>query len=271
MFDCVVNHYFRRGFPEKVRSSAMLSASCLRAEPEVGQVFLVDGSPTADEDLRHWAQATGIEYVHSGRELSFSGGYNLGASLCRSEWVVLCASDVYVSAGFFSKASAYLSQVERVGCAVPWLSASALPTQRPRRAGRPAEIPLMTLNLNIFRAETLKALGGINPSFTGNYNDVELVLNLRKMGLKIFLLPVLALHYGRMTVGSGSTVSLEADRKLFREKYPAMYLEAAFWELRLSSFIDRPWQRGLARLMEACPPPLRSKMQSFLLDRILLL
>jgi GT2 family glycosyltransferase len=267
-FDCVVNHFFRPGYPEKVRASAMLAASCLRAEPEVKTVVLVDGSTDADPALAAWCEAGGIRYLHLGRSLSFAEGYNSGLAFCDAPWTVFCASDIYIRPGFFAAALPQLQQLRRsgrLGCAIPHLSDSDWPMQSSsyRRLRR---TPLMTLNLNIFERSCLERVGGFSTAYSGNYNDLDMALRLRELNLDIWLLPLLALHYGQMTVKSGSGVSLTTDRQRFAARHPELVLDRGFWDLRLAPFFEPGWRRRLLALESMLPARWRASVQRRLLQ-----
>jgi GT2 family glycosyltransferase len=253
MFDIVVNYYHRPGYPALVQSSAKLALSCYRFDRQVSSVWLVDGSAEPDEDFCLWCQQNGIQYLHDGHSLTFSQAFNLGARHCQSDWIALSASDIYIPNGFFEQVQACLKNINNkpIGCLVPALSSCDIPSQE-RCAARVRKVGMMSINLNLFPAYVLRAIGGIPENYSGGYNDVDICLQLKRRNLEIYQLPILVLHYGKLTINQGSDYAFKADQSQFFESHPELFCPKSLCNLKLDKF-QRGWKRLLFQLERSIP------------------
>lgn len=253
MIDCVVNYYCKDRSFCLVRSSAQLSLSCLRGDPLVGSIFLVDGSPTSDPELSLWCDQLGIAYLHAGRALSFAEGFNLGIAQCRAAWIALLASDIYVPLGFFSQVFKVVESLDpaNIGCLIPALTFSDIPSQE-RYTSRLRHSSMMSLNLNIFPARHLSLIGGVPEQYSGAYNDIEMVIRLRRLCLPIYQLPLKVLHYGKLTISQGTDYHYDFDHSRFFEVYPALFSPNSLCNLKLDHFMTG-WRRVLFFLERRLP------------------
>jgi glycosyltransferase involved in cell wall biosynthesis len=253
MIDVVVNYYNRANYPALVEASAKLCLSCYRRDPRVAAIWLIDGSADRDQALSVWCQKTDVHYLHAGRPLTFAEGFNLGISQCHSDWIALSASDIYIPDAFFERAQAFIVGLEQqsIGCLVPALTSCDIPSQE-RCGTRQRQTGLMSLNLNLFPAPVLKAIGGVPEQYSGAYNDVEICLRLRQHNLSIYQLPIAALHYGKLTISQGSAYTFEADQSNFFDSHPELFSAKSLCNLKLDKF-QRGWKRLLFQTERSIP------------------
>lgn len=245
MFDVVVNYYHQPGYPALVQSSARLALSCYQRDPLVTSLWLVDGSAEADGCFARWCDNHGIQYLHAGHALTFAEAFNLGARHCQSDWIALSASDIYIPHGFFEGVQASLAELAResIGCLVPALSICDIPSQE-RCGARVREVGLMSLNLNLFPAAVLRAIGDVPEQYSGGYNDIAICLELKRRHLSIHQLPIKVLHYGKLTISQGSNYAFQADQARFFEAHPELFSARSLCHLKLDRF-QRGWKRLL--------------------------
>jgi GT2 family glycosyltransferase len=241
MFSVVINHYSGGGHTPHLAGASIFSAALSVREPLVGEVLVVDGSPTPDPGLRGYLEEMGCQYLHAGRRLSFAEGYNFGASRAGQEWVVLCASDVFPSLDCYAAVADFLARIDQasVGCIIPRLTSSDLPYQKSRFFARYAcTVPVMTLNFNVFRRRYLEEIGGVPLEYSGNYNDIELSIKIHQDGRRIYMLPVRCVHYGSLTLKTGnSSVSIERDKVTFGHRHPELVDRGSMWDLHVASLM----------------------------------
>jgi hypothetical protein len=267
MFSIVVNHYDGAGGSWHLTSSTMLSASVARLSQLVDEVIVVDGSRTANETLRLFCAGNACTYLHGDRELTFAQAYNLGAAVAKSEWVILCASDVYVNAATIEAIEKTIQLVgaKNIGCVIPTLSRCDLPyqTSNAGAAGRVSSVPLMTINLNAFPRQVFADIGGVPERFSGNYNDVEMVIRLREKGLRVYQVECPAVHYGSLALAGGkSNVRFEPDSAGFRALRPSYFSTGFVWDVNVVPLLDSGFARFLFRMVDGFPTSsLRTKMR----------
>jgi len=252
--DVVVCHYNKLALPH-VRWMALHSMAFLMKErPEDFRVVLADGSPTRDETLACGLGELGVEYLHTGGELSFAKTYNAGIRRTSSPVVVAMANDVLIEA---KQVRMLIDEMhDGVGCVFPYLSASDYGAQRHRRWPVPRRCfpTRMTLNVNAFPRAALEKVGLIPEQMTGCFNDVLLFIRLREAGYSIVLRNVgRVIHLGQQTLKTGATsVAYGKDEALFASQY------SDYWSRRggtvLFHRVAQRWTtRGLYRLVERMP------------------
>lgn len=116
----------------------------------------------------------------------------------------------------------------------------------------------MTLNLNLFKREVLERAGGVDEEYTGGYNDLILLMKVRRLGYRVVQVGgTYVNHLGSMTVSQGTTYKREADRVRFREQYAPWVAAHGKWHVA-------HWKRPLATTPRAsrwwwmsqhCPVP----------------
>jgi GT2 family glycosyltransferase len=244
MFGIVVNYFSKDSYPPSVKESAKFAVSLLKNCPEVASIILVDGSAEPNPELQKYCQSLSVRYEHFGREMSFAEAYNYGASMISENWICTMASDIYVLPDTFTKFSQFINNHPdlSIGCLIPYLSTCDLPLQRTFHTGKRfnAYSPLMTFNLNVFPSNVFKQIGGLSSKYTGNFNDIDMTIKLKKMGLNVFLIDSYVHHYGRLTLRHGSNVKARTDWEQFYADYPELKSCSDLWNLKLDYFIRHP-------------------------------
>lgn len=256
-FFFVLNHFLPDEHDDHVRASTVFAAALALKSARVATVLVVDGSRVADDGLRSTLEEMGARYLHLGRSLSFSEGYNEGLARSDQPWTILSASDVYSSPEVFDSVADLIDLVpsERIGCVIPQLSFSDLPYQEIRgRIRQVVSVPLMTLNFNVFETAYLRGIGGVPSEFTGNYNDVLLADRIKRDKREIYMVPAACIHYGSLTLKTGkSTVSSSGDEAKFASDYPELHDPGALWHVRLDAFTDSRRLRWISRAARPLP------------------
>lgn len=228
----VVNYFWKESFPESFHLSTLVSLTCLLEAGLRENVVLVDGSPVPDPFIRSQCERMGIACLQSQNNLNFADGYNLGIKHLKSEYIGLMANDIFPSRDVFIKLFDWVSRPD-VGCAFPYLSTGDYPGQIAAFVSKPltCEPTFMTLNLNLFKRSVLEEIGGLDRDFSGGYNDVDLLVKIRKLGYRVVLVgDTNAIHLGRMTISQGSNYKISArDHDLFVKKYPALAAKHGKW------------------------------------------
>jgi GT2 family glycosyltransferase len=115
---------------------------------------------------------------------------------------------------------------------MPYLSHSDYLTQNDWVHKYYREASSMTFNLNVFRTADLQALGFVNESFTGYYNDIALMLDMKAKGLKVVLINGgNVTHLGMATTSANSKARAAEDRETFRKLFPQAALPG-HWAIR---------------------------------------
>ncbi len=231
--DFIVNYYWRPNYPETIRLSAWLAIQSLKIVDIVGDILLVDGSLEGDNEIRLICEKEKIMYVHKGKELRFAEGYNCWKMLS-SQYIGLMASDIIVNPIAIQKLYKVIT-VERVGCVFPYLDRCDYQGQIYSyvRKAKTCEPTFMTLNLNIFKREVLEKINGIDENFSGGYNDILTLLQIRRSGYKALLVGATQVtHLGKMTVSNGTNYDWEKDSIKFKTSYPEYWDKISRWNIK---------------------------------------
>jgi GT2 family glycosyltransferase len=223
----VINYYRRPSFPPSHRTATTLSIQALKENIGVGHVILVDGSNQPDLYMQDVCNREGIDYLHTGKELTFAQGYNIGWKLLGEPYVGFMANDTFPSKGTISNLLEYIKLLD-VGCVFPYISYCDYPGQIYTFARRPitCEPTIMTLNLNIFKREVLEKVMGVDDGYSGCYNDIILLMKIRSTGYRVVLVGnTRVFHMGQMTLSQGSTYAQEKDIRKFKEQYSSYMAE----------------------------------------------
>jgi GT2 family glycosyltransferase len=243
-FGVVVNYFSKPTHPVSVKYSVKFALSLLKNCPEVIEIVLSDGSANRDDELNGFCSSLDIQYLHSGKILTFSEGYNAGVRQLTSDWVVTMASDIYVTPTTFTAINQFITNSKdpnRIGCLIPYLSKSDLPTQQYANSliSRDCRSPGMTFNLNVFNRRVYDLVGGVTKDFTGNFNDFEMCLKLREHDLNVYLVGnSYAVHYGQLTLRFGSHTDSDSDSIAFYKKHPELYEKGGFWSMKFNTFFE---------------------------------
>lgn len=267
MFSFVINHFDGDIGTPHLFCSTTFCAELAKLSPHVSEVIIVDGSRVEGEGLRIYCEAHGIRYFHTGRQLTFAEGYNFGASQAKYEWIILCASDIYVNVNTLQVIKDFIdtSEDKRVGCIIPTLSHSDLPWQQSTsQSSLVSCVPLMTLNMNVFRLETFNLIGGVPESFTGNYNDVEMAIRLIENGLIIVQIDAPVVHYGSLTLATGrSNTKQNVDRSEFQRIRKSYYDNGYLWSVNIEPLLTGKCIKLINTIIGFIPwPNLRRKLRN---------
>jgi GT2 family glycosyltransferase len=253
MFGVVVNYFFKEGYPSSVEASVRFALTLLKNCPEVTSIVLADGSAKINQNLKQYCELLSINYAHAGRQMSFGEAYNYGVSLLNEKWVAIMASDIYVYPDTFSKFRKFIENYKdlNIGCLIPYLSRCDLPLQQTSQFAKKTDsyASLMSFNLNVFKKEVFEKVGGMTTQYSGNFNDIDMSLKLKQLGLDIFLVGGSnVIHYGALTLRHGTNVDAKSDYEKFYEDHPEMYLPGGLWNLKVDQLLKHPILKLLYRL-----------------------
>jgi GT2 family glycosyltransferase len=244
MFGVAVNYFSTKDHPPSVKESARFAVALLKNCPEVTSIILVDGSAERDPELQNYCESINIKYEHCGKTMSFAEAYNYGVSMLPEEWICTMASDIYVFPDTFTKFRNFIEKYPNlsIGCIIPYLSRCDLPLQRTSQASQRFNcyFPIMSFNLNIFPRHIFKEIGGLSHRYSGNFNDIDTTIKLKKLGLSVFLVDTYVHHYGRLTLRHGTNVNARSDWEQFYNDYPELKCDSDLWNLRLDYFLIHP-------------------------------
>jgi GT2 family glycosyltransferase len=241
-FGVVVNYFYKETHPQSVKQAVKFALSLLKNCPEVKQIVLSDGSEKFDDDLYHFCNKLGARYIHSGKQMSFPDAYNYGVKYLSEEWIAVMASDIFVTPTTFTAFSNFISKNEHlnIGCLIPYLSKSDFAAQQyiSNFFSCDCYASIMTFNLNVFKRDVYNRIGGMSNQYTGNYNDIDMVIKLKKLNLDVFLVGgAYAVHYGQLTLSHGSNTCVEKDFYAFTQNYPGLKDENGVFRLRIDKFL----------------------------------
>lgn len=228
----VVNYYWKPSFPMSCRYSTLVSLLSLVEAGFRENIVLVDGSPIHDPFIEEQCENLGIRSIYTDSNLTFAEGYNLGIEQSHGEYVCLMANDIYPTRDAFEKMFEWITKPD-VGCSFPYLTASDYPGQVSGfvRKAVTCEPTFMTLNINMFKRSVLEEIGGIDNEFTGGYNDIVGLSQIRNLGYKIVLVgDTNVVHLGRMTISQGTNyVISDENYKLFSNRFPEYIAKHGKW------------------------------------------
>jgi GT2 family glycosyltransferase len=229
---CVINYYnpkSKAALRAQTEFCALKALSSQDSSLEV-EILVSDGSGHEDVELKTRLAEQGVVYLASPVPLGFAQGYNQGLRYFAKrstppELVATCANDVFCDLPTLPLLAGALLTDSAVGCAMPYLSHSDYVTQNDWVHLYYREASSMTFNLNVFRLKDLAEIGFIPEAFSGYYNDIATLIELRTRGLKAVLINSgRVTHLGMATTSTGSMARSEADRETFRRLYPAYSL-----------------------------------------------
>ena len=244
MFGVTVNHFRKAEHPLSVQQSTKFALSLLKNCVEITTIILVDSSQNYDEDLDSFCQSIGVIYRHYNRILSFAEAYNYGAACLDEDWIVTMASDIYVKTQTFTLFKKFIEDHPQlpIGCLIPYLSSSDYVVQEATSSSMQHSCysGIMTYNLNVFPRSVFREIDGLSDKYSGNFNDIETSIQLKKMGLKIILVKNFVHHYGRLTLQYGSNTHAELDQAQLKQDYPEFVGNTGLYQVRLDKFLQHP-------------------------------
>lgn len=230
----VVNYYSRPSFSKHHRTITTLCLQSLKETSGLGEIVLVDGSTQSDQEIREICEREMIKYIHTGSELSYSEGFNVGFHQLNEKYIGLVANDIMINQESFDNLWDWV-KIPGVGCAFPYLSFSDYPGQMPFFVRKPVscEPTCMTLNINLFPRNVLEEIGGVDESYSGSYNDVIMLTKIRNSGYRVVLVGnTNVVHLGKTTITQGSDYKKDEDFLRFSEEYPQFRAKHGKWQIK---------------------------------------
>lgn len=223
LVDVIINYYN----PDKrddLYYQTLYCISCYKMNVNT-KLILSDGSGFKDERLIQLSEEMHFIYLWSERKLSFAEGYNRGIdySLSNSsaKYICLSANDIFVSSDSISSLLRIIISDDAIGCVIPYLSLSDLPSQNDCYLKRLRYCTGMTLNVNLFHKQDLERIGKVPEYLSGYFNDVVMFAELKKLGKKIVLCNASKIiHLGNSTVNKATTSSFAKDKDIFTKRHP---------------------------------------------------
>ncbi|WP_374440993.1 glycosyltransferase [Stella sp.] len=259
------------------RSLELLPAqfAAFAADPDMArsELVLVLDSPEQQEDLRRALHGLDLVYglpvtlVVNRRNLGYAGAVNAGARAARGRWLVPCNSDV------LPQRPGWLSALRRsllpgIGAAGPlllfpddtiqhaglyydrgadgqWLNRhflKGMPRGAPG-AVQPREVPGITGACLMLAAETFARLGGFSTDYViGDYEDSDLCLRLRELGLRLWYAPEAVLYHLER-----HSIQQHAGYQRGLASRHNRWLHGRRWGERMARLMDDPTRWGLPR------------------------
>lgn len=233
----VIINYFNPSANTRVAAMLRYACECYAANSSLlGELIVVDGSGITDPDLRSLCESRDWIYTACPSKGAFAKIYNQGMRLAKFPYRAWSASDIFVCEGWDHK---LISELNRTGAwmAAPYLTNSdyIAQTRLWPVAMRTFSASYMTFNLNVVTAECVSKVGLMDERFSGNYNDVDYLLRIRSHKKKAIIVNAgQILHVARGTSSVSSTFNLEADRRAFVEKYPALHTTRQGWHFDMA-------------------------------------
>ena len=225
------------------RNAALLSR-CLKslrstASRQITGVIVVAHEETGvNEDLRAVATNAGASVESYTGPFNFSLMNNLGAAAANTPYLLFINDDVTASAAGWAQQLLYYVSRERVGVAgaVMWypnggIQHAGIVTgigDGVGHAGRGSkgsnmwpwllatrEVSAVTGACLAIRTDLFRRLGGFDPEFPNNYNDVDLCLRTRELGLDVVCVAVDGLVHAECQTRKG-VVHFDERYKLYR-------------------------------------------------------
>jgi glycosyltransferase involved in cell wall biosynthesis len=234
----IIINYYNPDRDPRIEAMVRFCLECYAAHTESEhEIILVDGSGHGASDLESICAVRGWRCLVCPDKGAFSRIYNQGMNAARGDLRAWSASDIFVRPGWDGR---IISEIERTGAwmAAPYLTDSDYFTQIrlwPFRM-KTFRASSMTFNLNVLTKECVERVGLMDDRFTGNYNDIDYLVRIRRAGGEAIIVdagPVL--HVGRGTSSVASTFRLDQDRERFLEKYPEFRTAKRGWPYDLAA------------------------------------
>jgi len=266
----VVINFFNPNDVPRLNAMVLFALECLAAYTEYPlELILVDGSGKRTVAVADRCAERGWIYLECPDKGAFARIYNQGMQAAKGEYCVWMASDLFVTAGWEKK---LIGEMRRTGAwmAAPYLTNSDYPSQTlnwvvKMRTFTPC---YMTFNLNMITRECFEKIGGMDDRFTGNFNDNDYLVRIRKMGKQAIIVNCGQIaHMARATSAVASTFKWDQDKDRFLEKYPELGIPGGTgwrtYDLRSPLLTRSRIFKLLVSLSYAAPP--MSKLQDRLI------
>jgi hypothetical protein len=217
----VLINYFNPKATSSLRKMAQTALALFHENSSAKHLLhIVDGSGFEDAMMKAFCHEIGAFYHPSRVIEGFARTYNRALDIAGHDASVICASDIFVPRGWDSFLTEYR---DFEGMIIPYLSCSDYSTQQLQSdwARRPIAPVSCTINLNYFSPGVIQKIGTLDETFTGGYNDVDLLIRLRRAGMEVLMVDMGPVkHLGKMTVSVATTWNNAHDRERFFQKYP---------------------------------------------------
>lgn len=273
MFGVAVNHFRKPDHPLSVLQSTKFALSLLKSCVEVTTIVLIDSSGRHDADLESFCQSIGVIYKHYDRVLSFAESYNFGVACLEEDWVVTMASDIYVRGDTFGRFKRFIEDNPTVpiGCLIPYLSSCVYPVQEAsdNMLRHTCYSGIMTYNLNVFPKQVFQEIGGLSEKYSGNFNDIDTCIQLKKKNLRVVLVNIFVHHFGGMTLQHGTNVKGEADFVQFQSEYPDFTADSGLFQVRLDKLLEHSLLRLVSQAsLTIKPRRLRPRLEAWVHSKL---
>lgn len=253
----IIANYFNPVANHRIRSMIRYSLECYTSYTIcLHEIILVDGSGSMDDDLCEYCTSRGIRYLLCPDKGAFAKIYNLGMAAATGDYRVWSASDIFVCQGWDER---LIGEMQRTGAwmAAPYLTNSDYISQIrywPLQM-KTFSASYMTFNLNMVTRECVEKVGMMDDRFTGNYNDIDYLVRIRRAGGNAIIVDAgQVLHVARGTSSVSSTFRLDEDLRQFLEKYPEFRTNRAGWPYDMTAPLFHR-SRLYRQLMRICGRP----------------
>lgn len=231
----IVVNYYRKSLAENrfyvLTLATELGLLMLKQSSLVGTVILVDGSPKPDKQIENSCSSLGIQYLHTGKELSIPEAYNFGWRSLSEPYIALMANDILAYDSNTITKLYDLLQLPDVGCVFPYLSEGDWKVQDSRFIEwfeKTCEPSFLLLNFIMLKRCVLEKVGGVDEGYKCGFYDPILLIKIRKLGYRVVLVGgTKMIHINSLTKIVGeSTIDpsvVDIDQLKFKEEYSDYY------------------------------------------------
>lgn len=219
----IVVNYYRKSPSENRLDNACISYRTGDSDAKAKSIgwndhFIADGSPKPDRQIESGCLSLGIQYLHSGKELSIPEAYNLGWRSLSEPYIGLMANDILpYDSSTITNLVDFLQRPD-TGCVFPYLSEGDWKGQDSRFINafeKTFEPSFVLLNFICFKRSVLEKIGGVDEGYKGGYYDPILLIKIRQNGYRVVLVgSTKMVHLGKLTkkMSESSIESLQDEK-----------------------------------------------------------
>lgn len=254
----VVNYFNPKGL-SRVQAITTLCLEalkdCTRSSLEV---ILSDGSGIECPAMRGHCERLGFAYSLSPTPKNFEAIYNNGLSQAKGEYVGILENDIFVVQGWDER---MLGEMRRTGAAlaVPYMSSCDHHGQQTGFVVRHVTFEPTTIshNMVVFDRRAYAAVFPLDTRFTANFNDSDMYLRTKRVGLRIIVANCGGIvHYRGASSAYNPWNPQSVDEKIFMEKYPELKTWRSHYgpySIAEPAFARSRLYRGLLKLANLFP------------------
>lgn len=253
----VVINYFN---PTKNKALFTQTELCITAYLSNNDCFVLlsDGSGIIDNEMVILSKQIKFIYLASQNKLSFAQGYNQGVDyfLDKDEikYIVLSANDIIVDKDTVQKLLNCHCAGNNIGCVIPYLSESDYHLQNKKFAFKDRQVPLMTLNCNLFFKDDLIKIGKVPAYLSGYFNDVVMASKLFEIGKSILIVKnIVVIHLARKTTSVSTTANFIKDKEIFMNKHACLSIKKDDFIMNASKFSNNKGELFYCWLQKVIP------------------